>query len=305
MFYKYRSDSEFTDQIFKSRQVYLATAEGLNDPFECSLQDIGRDWIAEKVLEMKQAGVAGFLLTAKMSMDNKESFFGYSGSQIEDILNSVRNHSGIEETYAFYVEFIREHTGQPPSDCNRFFSGIDAQLNSVGIFSMSKRPDHPLMWAHYAGEHTGICIGFEATKNSKMEHPEHFLPVNYSDSLPELNDDGFQAAMTMSMGAQGRVHTSSFKIAFSDKTFQAAITTKPTCWRYEEEWRYIEPYPGLFDWPGRISELTFGLKCSDERQEHFVRLAEKHIPNEVSLYEIRKKHGTNALERCRYGMVFP
>jgi len=156
-----------------------------------------------------------------------------------------------------------------------------------------------LMWAHYAGEHTGICIGFEITEGLKMDHPEHFLPVKYSDSLPELSGNGFQTAMTMSLGVQGQVHTSSFKIAFSDKTFQAAITTKPSCWRYEEEWRYIEPYPGLFEWPGRISELTFGLKCSDEKRKHFVRLAEEHIPNEVKLYEIRKRQGTNALERCK------
>ncbi len=33
---------------------------------------------------------------------------------------------------------------------------------------------------------------------------------------------------------------------------------------------------------------------------HFVRLAEEQIPNEVRLYEIRKQHGTNALERCTY-----
>jgi hypothetical protein len=52
IFYKYRSDSEYTEQIFTSGKVFLSTAEGLNDPFECSMQEIGKSWIEEKVREM-------------------------------------------------------------------------------------------------------------------------------------------------------------------------------------------------------------------------------------------------------------
>lgn len=246
---------------------------------------------------MKQAGVAGFLLQAKRSLDNGEDFFGLKGSSIEKSIDNLSKCSGIDGAYDCYVQFITERTGHSPSDCGRLFSGIDAQLNSVGIFSMSKKCDEPLMWSHYAGEHTGICIGFEIVPGSQLDHSDHFLPVIYSDALPEMDKDGFQTVMAMSLDERGMLYTSSFKMSFTDKTFQKAITTKPTCWSYEEEWRYVEAYPGLFDWPGHFSELTFGLKCTDERRAYYIQLAEEHVPNEVRLFQIRKRHGTNSLER--------
>jgi hypothetical protein len=88
VYYKYRSDSKYTEEIFTSGKVFLSTADGLNDPFECSLQDIGKDWIEEEVKKMKQAGVAGFLLEASRALANNEIFFDISGSQIADILES-------------------------------------------------------------------------------------------------------------------------------------------------------------------------------------------------------------------------
>jgi hypothetical protein len=36
--YKYRSDSQNTESIFTTKKVWLSTAEGLNDPFECEIQ---------------------------------------------------------------------------------------------------------------------------------------------------------------------------------------------------------------------------------------------------------------------------
>ena len=75
-YYKYRADSEYTEQIFTSGKVYLSTAAGLNDPFECSLQEIGKDWIEEKVKEMQQAGLLGFLLEARKAQNHGTGFWG-------------------------------------------------------------------------------------------------------------------------------------------------------------------------------------------------------------------------------------
>lgn len=297
-FYKYRTDSECTEQIFIGRQVFLSTADGLNDPFECSLQDIGKEWIAQKVTEMKQAASAGFIINAKRALDGDVPFFGLSKPQIRVVLKSIQRCDSIEEIFAFRRHFILEQTGHPPSDCEKIFSEIDTQLLAVGIFSMSIHPDHPLMWAHYAGDHSGICLGFDQAPDSRLVDPSHFLPVIYSDSLPEMAEEGFQTEMVFSPDEAGKPYTSAFKISFSDKTFQRAITTKPTCWSYEGEWRYIEPFSGLFSWPGSLSEITFGLRCHEERRNHYIRLAEEYVPNEVRLFQMRKVHGSNSLKRC-------
>jgi tetratricopeptide (TPR) repeat protein len=301
-FHKYRTDSEYTEQILISGQVYLSTAEGLNDPFECSLQEIGKDWIEQQVTQMKQAATSGFAIHAKRALDGSMPFFGLSRPQIKGVLSSIQNCKSVEDIYAFREQFILQQTGHRPADGQRIFSRIDDQLLAVGIFSMSVNPDHPLMWAHYAGDHSGICLGFDQTPDSRLAELAHCLPVIYSDSLPEMEKDGFKARMAFSLDDIGRPYTSSFKISFSDNTFQRAIATKPTCWSYEEEWRYIEPYDGLFSWPGPLSEITFGLKCNEERRNHYIRLAEEHVPNEVRLFQMCKIHGSNSLKRCRFGI---
>lgn len=296
IYYKYRADSEYTEAIFTTGEVFLSTAAGLNDPFECSLQDIAETWIQEQVATMKQAGVAGFIMAAHRALKDQGNFFGCAPHEIESMLNEFETCNDIDAAYVMYVQFMKRLTGRAPSNCERFFTNIDAQLNAVGIFSMSAKPDHPLMWAHYAKD-SGVCIGFSRVTGSKMADPTHFLPVRYSDALPKMDEAGLTTSMSFSVDENFRPYTSAFEVSFTDKTFQEAITTKPTVWQYEDEWRYVEPFAGTYEWPGVLSELVFGLKCPQDRRIHYIRLVEAYVPNEVRLFEIRRVHGTNSLER--------
>ncbi|MGN5480215.1 DUF2971 domain-containing protein (plasmid) [Cupriavidus basilensis] len=33
-------------------------------------------------------------------------------------------------------------------------------VQDVGVFCMTDRRDHPLMWSHYGDKHTGVCVEF-------------------------------------------------------------------------------------------------------------------------------------------------
>ncbi len=303
IFYKYKSDTKYTEDIFLKRKVYLPTAEGLNDPFECSIIDIGRDWIFEKIKEMQQASVVGFILEAKRAIDNKNSFFGLNHIETEIMLKKIEEFKDIGQASAYRSEVIKNFTGRSPAQSEQLFSGLDAQLLSVGIFSLSVNSEHPLMWTHYAGEHSGICLGFKKTEGSRLSNSENLLPVIYSDKLPEMNKNGFNTEMIISIDEKGHPYTSSYKIDFSDSTFQKAISTKPTCWRYEEEWRYVEPYSGEFEWPGQLCEVIFGLKCNEERRQHYIKLIEENVEYPVCLYEMTKKRGSNQLEKVPLNMT--
>jgi hypothetical protein len=59
--YKYRQNSEYTDQIFTEGKVWLAKSVSLNDPCECTLHSLAPEYVAEKVKEMKSAQMMGFL----------------------------------------------------------------------------------------------------------------------------------------------------------------------------------------------------------------------------------------------------
>jgi hypothetical protein len=94
----------------------------------------------------------------------------------------------------------------------------------MGVFCMSKRCDHLLMWAHYAQNHTGLCIAFDGTTEFFGQAHE----IKYAKSYPKVQ----------------------YLRASKERMTRATLLTKAGVWRYEEEWRVIEhrhgPGPYLF-----------------------------------------------------------
>ncbi|MDD2917482.1 DUF2971 domain-containing protein [Rhodoferax sp.] len=254
----------------------------------------------KKTLEMKSAGIAGFVIAVHKSIKERTPFFGVNPDELPHILEILSQKTDIASSYEYYKDVMLRVNGHPSSNPDTLFENLDDQLNQVGIFSLSSSCSVQLLWAHYAEDHKGICIGFSPEEGKKFCSTENFMKVIYSDEIPRMSDEGFNVQMSMSVDESGRPYTSSFKIAFSDKTFQSAIRTKPTCWAYEEEWRYVEPLGGDYEWPGRISEIVFGLKCPQKVREHYINLATRNIPNEVLLYEMVKQEGGNKVVRTPY-----
>jgi hypothetical protein len=275
----------------------LATAHQLNDPFECSLQEMAPVWFENKVQEGMSAAVAGFMMSAHRATSNDEEFFGLTPDQITTVSQSIASLEHLDEKYNAWRAFILDRTGREPSDVRKTYYQIDAQLTETGIFSLSRNPTQSLMWAHYGDNHYGVCFGFKQAAGSKLADPNHCLPVVYSDYLPEMAEEGLQTALTVAVDENGRPYTSSLKVAFTDKTFQRVISTKPTSWDYEEEVRYVEPYSGLCEFPGPLVEIIFGLRCTIARQNHYIELLREHSANEVRVFKIKKSDGGNTLER--------
>lgn len=300
VFYKYRSDSPFTEEIINSGNVFLATAHQLNDPFECSLQDISQDWLDGHLKEQMQASISGFLMSAFQAKRERHDFFGTPPGEIDAALKAALASDDLEAKYDGIHDFVKAAQGRPLSDCRLLYRKIDNQLTKIGIFSMSAEPVQALMWAHYGQDHRGLNLGFRATIGSKLANPEHCLPVVYSDDLPTVPSTGLQTVMSFAADELGRLYTASVKVAFSDPTLQRVVTTKPTDWAYEQEYRYIEGFGGTVPWPGELAECTFGLRCPDERRRHYIELLRKNVSNNVDLFEVRRREGSNALERVPF-----
>lgn len=299
-FYKYRADNQFTESLITTGKVFLATAQQLNDPFECSLADISRTWVDHQVSQTMQASIEGFAMSAHLALTAGESFFDLAPWEIENALEPILKAGDLEIAYSAWRAFINARTGHPSPDCRELYHRIDEQLTETGIFSLSADPVQPLMWAHYGHEHQGLCLGFRAVEGSKLADPSHFLPVTYSNALPVMDGEGLRLRLSMAADAQGRPYTSSRKLAFDDPTFQRVVSTKSVDWEYEQEHRYVEPFGGLCEWPGLLAECTFGLRCSDDRRRHYIELLESHVPNDVALFEIRAKRGTSTYERVKF-----
>lgn len=290
--YKYRDNSDNTNKIFTDKKVWLSNAKGLNDPFECTIQEIAKDWIEKEVVKLKSAQIEGFIFGALSSVRTKTNFYDLSHKATKGFLENFKKKRDFDHKYKTVVDFIKRKTGKEISNPENTFSNFDKQLNNVGIFSLSETCKNQLMWSHYGGNSKGIAIGFE--KEEKLMNETHCLKVNYSDTLPKFDGKGFKNQVEFYA-----TEPNITKISFEDNTFKSAISTKPTVWEYEKEWRYVEETSGLFDYPSRISEIVFGLNCPKEEKQKYRELIKLNFDYDIDFYDIIKIPNSNQIEKIR------
>ena len=197
-------------------------------------------------------------------------------------------------------EIVYENMRTRFSNPNHLIKSLDERLRGTGIFSLSETDTNQLMWAHYAGESRGLAIGFVVTEGSMLADEKHCIAVNYQDELPEFKADELMSDMHMSFWKEGAKIT--VQVPFNDPTFRACVSTKPTDWGYEKEWRYIEETDGLHPFPGKLAEITFGLRCSEDDRKKYVKLIQENFDYPVHFFEIVKKANTNQIEKREYSI---
>lgn len=292
--YKYRGNSSNTDKIFTDKKVWLSNAAGLNDPFECTIQEIAKEWIDKQVSEMKQGHLMGFVFAFFNARKAKSHFFGLSIDQAQSVMDELKLLTSTDEKYQFFREFMKSRNGYYPTNPIDTFTGFDEQLNKVGIFSLSETSENQLMWSHYGENTQGIAIGFEVTADCKLSDANLCVEVNYSDVLPSFAGKGFLSELSFLVDENGVPYTNN-KISFTDPTFKLAVSTKPTIWSYEKEWRYIEENSGAYPLPGKIVELVFGQKCTAETKEKYKELLKANFSEPIKLFEIQAVPNTNSI----------
>ena len=134
--------------------------------------------------------------------------------------------------------------------------------NNLGLICFSSNYDCPLMWAHYAEKHKGVCLVFDINKQDVFK-------VKYSKKLLRFNN--------------------SRNLGLDDA--KNIVSTKYYKWRYEKEYRkYIEYglsklngsyYFESFSEDIKLIEIILGYKC------------DKEITKEMKGYPIFKADLTN------------
>ncbi len=178
--YKYRQDSEFTKRIFIDRKIWLATPDALNDPAECKTGLIPDEWRRQKIAEMESAQLLG--LFGPPLFDQPETLFSLDRQNTKRWFKRLKKLPHDRKIKAMR-KLYRDH-GVELSDPRILFETFQQQLSSVGIFSLSECPDSPPMWAHYAGNHSGLTLRFAVHEGNKLGDPIHTIPVTYSDTKP-------------------------------------------------------------------------------------------------------------------------
>ena len=110
---------------------------------------------------------------------------------------------------------------------------------------------NPLMWAHYADNHKGICIKYKFT----------------SEQLPLRNSDETEIFRIGNIDYKPKFSINELEISVND-----ALFAKSKVWQYEHETRLVYysinevPKVKTVNVPGAITGIYLGLRCSGEDQ---------------------------------------
>lgn len=139
-------------------------------------------------------------------------------------------------------------------------------LAKVGLYCLSSVRDNILMWSHYADQHRGYCLEFEATDHTYMFGEAH--PVSYSDDYPSVE----------------------FYTVTSSEKVHLSFLSKYRGWSYEQEWRVVDTRngPGLRSYPPELLRgVSFGLRMLDSDKTR-IREWMKQREHSVKFYECRQ-----------------
>lgn len=147
---------------------------------------------------------------------------------------------------------------------------IKNRLDCLSISCFSLTPYEPLMWAHYANYHFGICLCFERKNLFKTQKAVH-EKVRYSNQLPTI--DFFEGVSTKST---------------LKPQIDEIILTKSLNWAYEKEYRFfLEDNIQFLEFnPASLNYIILGCRSKEDENLKILleKFNEKHKTNVKLLY---------------------
>lgn len=152
---------------------------------------------------------------------------------------------------------------------------------SIGVLSLTEKPDNLLMWAHYAQQHQGFVIEFDETnpyfdqKRRIDDEFNHLRKVHYSVDRPQ-------------------------RASLMDVSDEDMFLIKGKDWEYEQEWRMLRPLKDsdvkiptptgdvhLFSLPPEcVKGIVLGARMSDKDTSEIVNLINNDPRyNHVNIYQ--------------------
>ncbi|OQY01441.1 MAG: hypothetical protein B6I26_03690 [Desulfobacteraceae bacterium 4572_130] len=242
--YKYRDLDEkdeekmqYVERIFSHNELYFSNILDFNDPFDCKPHFSSES-------------------TDKEFKDYLFSKYHYLKSNI------TRQQKRAEIRTLMKDKQLKENMARKLED--------DYQIRiskKIGVLCLSAISDNILMWSHYAGSHSGICIEFEAT--SYTEFFGLADKVDYEKDYPVVNiikDAGYNMA-------------------------KKVLLTKSKDWKYEKEWRIInkDAPPGSYKFPsGFLKGVILGAKIGKNKEKVLSWVKKSKHPIKVYQAKLKK-----------------
>ncbi len=209
--YRYRSmDSRGLREVFEQNILKCTSPVAFNDPFDSHV-NLTVDGNPEQILEMIR-------------------------KQLQEHLTGLDHASTLQDVKKDLHEGNRRMLEKVVKEMHAQFAAAS------GVLSFSEISDDILMWAHYAGSHSGICFEFKSDRNQVLFKYAH--KVIYQKDYPQI----------------------SFFLG-STEEYVNVLLTKSDHWSYEREWRVVvqnaanEEIPFI---PESLTGVIFGHRVSEE-----------------------------------------
>lgn len=196
-----------------------------------------------------------------------------------------------ESSFSEVLEAVWDHYPFPEEQQVKYKELIENQLQNTGICSFSKTRKNQLMWAHYADEHKGICIGF----NERLLRPEgsniHPIDVTYQADYPFAGIiDRFKYFEQFP-----RVNNNT---SIAGDIFFSVLGTKYSHWKYEKERRLVFQKSQAIEFPEKaVNSIAFGLRMKERDKLTLRKLLSGSEWSHVKWYQAEKS-------KTKYGLVF-
>ncbi len=221
-FYKYRDfgNPAHLKSAILDHKFYFDSPNNFNDPFEC-LPSFNFDATEVEIISYYRR------IVARQSPD-------------------ISEHEQVLRTIAYRL--TEERDRQPGTLAyKRFHSDKfrESVLPKLPMFCVAATNNNVLLWSHYAWNHTGVCLRFDANSPDLVEAQR----VIYRDNRPEVNFIVRQP---------------------TEQMMENTVLVKAKDWEYEEEWRVVRFGTAagvrVFS-PSTLTGIIFGHKTSQQNKE--------------------------------------
>ena len=232
--YKYGKIGEHSETLFSTATIWFSSPGSLNDPFEC------RPWFTFDGSEQQFLDL--FTTIARRKFPNCKP---------PQLVREAR-------------KLYNQGRHKDPKFWEKFRIDVTRMLSKqIGVCCLTRSSSNILMWSHYADEHKGFCLEFEATDFTPMFGAAQ--EVKYAEGFPTV--DFFNTP--------------------HDAQVDLIFLTKYSGWQYEEEYRIIDHTSGsgLHSYRAELlKSVTFGLRMPDSEKTRIRKWIEKREV-EVKLYQ--------------------
>lgn len=209
--FKYTGWDYLEDTLLNARLYFAAPAQ-FNDPFDCGIElDSDYSDNPAALVELLKS-VAGDVLKTMGELALRRALANI-----------------IDDPFARAAAFRRVQR--------------DYREGGVGVGCFAQDATSIVMWAHYARNHTGVCLGFDTARDRELFAVQR--SVTYHDVYPRIRLEPDARGLGM----------------------ERLLTIKATEWAYEREVRVFREKPGLhsFRRPA-LRSVTVGLNAAADAE---------------------------------------